>query len=177
MCIRDRYQRRVRGASQFEMSEGAEGENKVAEPSKQEVESAIINQFQKLKTEKNELSSKMAEIKMDKNEHEMCIKTMAPFDASRKCWRLVGGVLVERTVGEVLPAIKENVANIDELLAKLDKMHDDKESEMIDFMKKYNIVVKGQVAPDQAPAAPVPAVEGAAAEEKPAEEKPAEDKK
>merc|ERR1712188_68714 len=85
-------------------------------PSKQEVESAIIQQFQKLKNEKNELSSKIAEIKQDKNEHEMCIKTMTPFDADRKCWRLVGGVLVERTVGEVLPAIKENVNNIQELL-------------------------------------------------------------
>lgn len=40
------------------------------EPTKQEVEQAIIQQFQKLKQEKNELSSKMAEIKMDKNEHE-----------------------------------------------------------------------------------------------------------
>merc|ERR1712159_885131 len=120
-------------------------------PSKQEVESAIIQQFQKLKNEKNELSSKMAEIKMDKNEHEMCIKTMAPFDADRKCWRLVGGVLVERTVGEVLPAIKENVTNMEGLIEQLDKKHDEKEEEILAFMKKYNIVVKGQVEPDQDP--------------------------
>eukprot|EP00658_Telonema_sp_P-2_P070675 TRINITY_DN600_c0_g1_i8.p2 TRINITY_DN600_c0_g1~~TRINITY_DN600_c0_g1_i8.p2 ORF type:complete len:146 (-),score=62.25 TRINITY_DN600_c0_g1_i8:152-589(-) len=131
------------------MSELAPVDEKKPQPTKQEVEGAIIQQFQKLKNEKNDISSKMAEIKMDKNEHEMCIKTMKPFDQSRKCWRLVGGVLVERTVGEVLPAIKENVENIDELLTKLDKMHDEKELEMVEFMKKYNIVVKGQVAPGQ----------------------------
>merc|ERR1711907_521167 len=76
-------------------------------PSKQEVESAIIQQFQKLKNEKNELSSKMAEI----------------------------------------------------------KMHDEKEEEILQFMKKYNIVVKGQVAPDQNVNAAAPP--GAAAEDAP----------
>jgi prefoldin subunit 2 len=29
-------------------------------------------------------------------------------DAKRKCFRLVGEVLVERTVGEVFPAVKKN---------------------------------------------------------------------
>jgi hypothetical protein len=31
---------------------------------------------------------------------------MTPLDGSRKCYRLVGGVLVERTVADVLPALK-----------------------------------------------------------------------
>merc|ERR1712070_326519 len=128
------------------------------EPSKQQVESAIIQQFQKLKEDKNGISTKMAEIKMDKNEHEMCVKTMSKFDSSRKCWRLVGGVLVERSVGEVLPAVQENVANINELLEKLDKMHDEKEEEIIAFMRKYNIVVKGAKAPDEETEAKVKAV-------------------
>merc|ERR1711959_366576 len=144
------------------MADGAEGERT---PSKQEVEAAIINQFQKLKNEKNDISSKMAEIKQDKNEHEMCIKTMTPFDADRKCWRLVGGVLVERTVGEVLPAIKANVENIDQLIASIDKKHDEKEEEILAFMKKYNIVVKGSIAPGQNVAAGAPAAAAAEAAE------------
>ena len=28
---------------------------------------------------------------------------------TRRCWRLVGGVLVERTVGEVKPSLKTNI--------------------------------------------------------------------
>ena len=28
------------------------------------------------------------------------------FLPERKCWRLVGGVLIEKTVGEVVPALK-----------------------------------------------------------------------
>merc|ERR1712086_959719 len=87
---------------------GGDGDAKT----KKQAEAEIIKEFQKLKEEKNNISTKMAEIRMDMNEHEMCVKTMSKFDASRKCWRLVGGVLVERNVGEVLPAVQENVANV-----------------------------------------------------------------
>ena len=38
----------------------------------------------------------------------LVIETLKDVDASRKCFRLVGGVLVERTVKEVLPALESN---------------------------------------------------------------------
>ena len=37
---------------------------------KKQAEAEIIKEFQKLKEEKNNISTKMAEIKMDMNEHE-----------------------------------------------------------------------------------------------------------
>lgn len=40
--------------------------------------------------------------------HRLVIDTLKDVDASRKCFRLVGGVLVERTVKEVLPALESN---------------------------------------------------------------------
>lgn len=40
------------------------------------------------------------------------IKNITPLEGSRRCFRLVGGVLVERTVSEVLPAVKENQAGV-----------------------------------------------------------------
>ncbi len=38
----------------------------------------------------------------------LVIDTLKDVDPSRKCFRLVGGVLVERTVKEVLPALENN---------------------------------------------------------------------
>lgn len=38
----------------------------------------------------------------------LVIDTLKDVDPSRKCFRLVGGVLVERTVKEVLPALEAN---------------------------------------------------------------------
>ena len=38
----------------------------------------------------------------------MVIKALQPLDKTRKCFRQIGDVLVERTVGEVLPAVRSN---------------------------------------------------------------------
>lgn len=68
----------------------------------------IINRFQELKQELNTLASKYSDVDHQAQEHESVIKTLVPLDPNRKCFRLIGGVLVERTVAEVLPAVKNN---------------------------------------------------------------------
>lgn len=37
-------------------------------------------------------------------EHDLVIKQLQPMDKTRKCYRMIGDVLVERTVAETLPA-------------------------------------------------------------------------
>jgi prefoldin subunit 2 len=44
------------------------------------------------------------------------MKTLEPLEPSRKAFRLIGGILVERTVEEVLPAVKKNA---DQVLRRL----------------------------------------------------------
>lgn len=40
--------------------------------------------------------------------YRLVIETLKEVDGERKCCRLVGGILVERTVQEVLPALEHN---------------------------------------------------------------------
>merc|ERR1712072_54078 len=94
-----------------------------------------------------QLPAKIAEMNVEKNEHTMVTSTLEPMDPNRKCWILVGGVLVERTCGEVLPAVKENLASIEEVVARLTKQYDDKEEEIKQFQEKYNIRLQGQAPP------------------------------
>lgn len=54
------------------------------------------------------MASKAAELEMELNEHSLVIDTLKEVDETRKCYRMVGGVLVERTVKEVLPALEGN---------------------------------------------------------------------
>ena len=42
----------------------------------------------------------------------MVIETLEPLDKKRKSFRLMNGVLVERTVEEVLPTLRQNYTNV-----------------------------------------------------------------
>ena len=56
---------------------------------------------------------------MELDEHSLVIDTLKEVDETRKCYLIVGGVLVEQTVQEVLPALenyKEQIQKITETL-------------------------------------------------------------
>ena len=55
-----------------------------------------------------ELAIKINQMDLDKTEHELVMKALEPLDPDRKCFRMIGNVVVERTVGEVLPAVLKN---------------------------------------------------------------------
>ncbi|CAN0577563.1 unnamed protein product, partial [Ectocarpus sp. 12 AP-2014] len=59
----------------------------------------------------------------------MVVDTLEPLEGTRRAYRLVGGVLVERTVGEVLPTVKANQEGIKQLLQQLATTRANKEKE------------------------------------------------
>jgi hypothetical protein len=46
------------------------------------------------------------------SEHKLVVDQLSKLEDTRKAFRLVGGVLVERTVGEVLPVVNENYLGV-----------------------------------------------------------------
>lgn len=62
-------------------------------------------------------------------------------DPSRKCFRLIGGVLVQRTVKDVVPALETNYTGIKEVLETLVKTYKTKEEEFAAFQREHKIVV------------------------------------
>jgi prefoldin subunit 2 len=71
-----------------------------------------VNQYNGIMQECQRLMTKIAELEVDRNEHQLVEEALAPLDTSRRAYRLVGEVLVERTVGEVLPSVTSNRANV-----------------------------------------------------------------
>lgn len=49
-------------------------------------------------------------------------KTLEPLDPDRRAYRLVGGVLVERTVKEVLPSVTTNRENVSQVREEMDSV-------------------------------------------------------
>ncbi|KAI8851852.1 Prefoldin [Chytridium lagenaria] len=103
-------------------------------PSDQE----LVNKFNSMKSELSGIAQKIGELEQEKDEHKLVVDTMVPLEADRKCFRLIGGVLVERTVGDVLPTLKQNLDNVrlwsEE--SSLTRMN------FLEFQKKYNIKIR-----------------------------------
>ena len=70
-------------------------------------------------------------------------------DPKRKCFRLIGGVLVERTVEEVLPAVEKNREGLTQIIAKMTEQRDAKIDKVEAMQKKYKIRVKGEPDPEE----------------------------
>ncbi|KIW97637.1 uncharacterized protein Z519_01221 [Cladophialophora bantiana CBS 173.52] len=60
----------------------------------------------------------------------LVMETLEPLPQDRKCFRLINGVLVERTVKDVLPALKTNSDGLKQVLEELLKQYKSKQDEM-----------------------------------------------
>ena len=75
----------------------------------------VVQKYRQLGAECQQLMSKIAELEGERNEHKLVEDTLVPLDPGRRAFRLVGEVLVERTVGEVLPSVKTNRENVSKM--------------------------------------------------------------
>ncbi|KAG0467030.1 hypothetical protein HPP92_018610 [Vanilla planifolia] len=67
----------------------------------------VIAMYAAMRSELNQFYSKITELEMEVMSN-LVIKAIQPLDPSRRCYRMIGAVLVERTVREVLPAVHRN---------------------------------------------------------------------
>ncbi|KAI8322992.1 Prefoldin beta-like protein [Martensiomyces pterosporus] len=104
-------------------------------PNEQELRIAANQYSSELKA----IASKIGELELQLDEHSLVVKTMSPMSDDRKCFRLINGVLVERTVKEVLPALKTNQEGIKTTIEQLTAQYKAKDKEFADFQKKNHI--------------------------------------
>ncbi|KNC52731.1 KE2 family protein [Thecamonas trahens ATCC 50062] len=113
-------------------------------------EKQIIEYYQSLQQEYQSIQQKIVEIESDLREHELVVTALADMDDSRRCYRLVGGVMVERTVGQVVPAVEKNKAGIEDLIEKMGQQLDIKGTMIKAVQEKYNIRFRDSRAAQQA---------------------------
>jgi prefoldin subunit 2 len=73
---------------------------------------AVVDKYRSLRHELQALGDKISELEMDADEHQLVIAALEPLPPTRKCWRRVGGVLVEGDVASVLPILKTNIQGV-----------------------------------------------------------------
>ena len=60
----------------------------------------------------------------------LVLETLEPLPADRKCFRMINGVLVERTVKDVVPALKVNSEGLKKVLEDLVKQYNKQQTDM-----------------------------------------------
>ncbi|GAV84861.1 Prefoldin_2 domain-containing protein [Cephalotus follicularis] len=105
-------------------------------------EQAVVNMYSSLRSELNQIYSKITELEMEVSEHSLVMNAIQPLDQSRRCYRMIGGVLVERTIKEVLPAVQRNKEGLEEVVGRLNEALEKKKKDIAEFEAKYKIRIR-----------------------------------
>ena len=79
----------------------------------------VIRIFNGFKRDAQMIISKVSELEYEIGEHELVVANARELPDDRNAYRLVGGVLVKTTVGDALPKVQQNMANIRATIDKL----------------------------------------------------------
>jgi len=69
----------------------------------------------------------------------LVLKQLLPLNEDRKCWRQVGSVLIEQTVGQVKPVLETTSKELQQAIQNLNEELKTKESEFLELKEKYKI--------------------------------------
>ena len=79
----------------------------------------VAARFNDQQRQSQSMRRKIAELDGEFQDHVLVLQNLEPLSADRRCYRLIGGVLVERTVGEVRPKIEMNKERLLAILNQL----------------------------------------------------------
>ena len=65
------------------------------------------------------LVAKLMEVEDEKKENELVLESISKLEDTRKCWRLVNGVLMERTKVEVVPEMRTVINNLNAVIKQI----------------------------------------------------------
>ncbi|KAL2124575.1 hypothetical protein VTJ04DRAFT_940 [Mycothermus thermophilus] len=98
-------------------------------------------QYTTYKNTLQQLAQKIGDVEQEAEEHKLVLETLEPLPGDRKCFRMINGVLVERTVQEVIPALRTNAEGLKKVLDDLVKQYKLKQDELEKWKKKNNVQV------------------------------------
>ncbi|KER19525.1 hypothetical protein T265_11729 [Opisthorchis viverrini] len=79
----------------------------------------------------------------------MVIKVLQGVDPNRKCMRIIGNVLIERRVKDILPALETNVQKMTECIDSLTKKFEEKGRELQRYKTEHKIRIVGEKEPNE----------------------------
>ncbi len=115
-------------------------------------EQQIVDAFNAKRQQQQSIMQRIAELEGQIHEHTLVLDQLRALEDGRRCHRLVGGALIEKTVGAVRPEIDENLRKFHEMVKSLQDQLVERERDLEAFMAKYKISLK-QNSAQKGPAA------------------------
>lgn len=84
-----------------------------------QMDSSRTRSVSSLRTEVQTMGDKINELEIDRDEHQQVIAALEPLPPTRRCWRRIGGVLVESDVASILPTLHATLEGIEKALVSL----------------------------------------------------------
>jgi len=93
-------------------------------------------QYSNYKSNLQQIAQKIGDVEQETEEHKLVLEALEPLPGDRKCFRMINGVLVERTVADIIPALRTNSEGLKKVLDDLLKQYKAKRDEMEKWKKK-----------------------------------------
>uniref|UniRef100_A0A8H7TP11 Prefoldin subunit 2 n=1 Tax=Bionectria ochroleuca TaxID=29856 RepID=A0A8H7TP11_BIOOC len=115
-----------------------------AQPAQKGPQTDLQSTYTNYKNTLQQIAQRIGDIEQEAEEHKLVLETLEPLPGDRKCFRLINGVLVERTVKDVIPAVKTNQEGLRQILDDMVKQYKTKQDELDKWKKKNNVQVVRQ---------------------------------
>jgi prefoldin subunit 2 len=111
---------------------------------KQQREQEIVEGYKRLLDEREAIAAMILERQGDFEEHALVLKNLKGSRQDKKAWRLVGDVLVERTVESITPEIERNRDNLKGVIENAKQQMEAKSKQIKEYEVKFGIKIKGR---------------------------------
>ena len=115
----------------------------------------VAIRYKQLQTEAQALVTKLMEIEEEKKENELVLESISTLEDDRKCWRLINGVLMEKTKLEVIPEMRVCISNLTAVSKQITDTMQSVRQEIRNLESAYDHIMKAsKAAGAQGPAMP-----------------------
>ncbi len=105
---------------------------------------ALLDQLQGMRNECNAIAQRISSIEQERDDHDMVQAILGDFPGARRCYRSVGGILMERTVADVVPEIRSEWGKLSKALQELSNLAQEKHRAIDAFQTEHSIrIVRG----------------------------------
>ncbi|KAH9395861.1 Prefoldin subunit 2 [Tyrophagus putrescentiae] len=115
-----------------------------------------------MRQEQRAISNRLISLEADVNEHRLVLDALKQVDEERKAFRLVGGVLIEQKVKDVIPDLQTNIEKMMSAAESSEARMKEKGAQIQEYVKEHNLasLLRPGAVPVAAPSAAPNAEEG-----------------